>query len=170
MTPDGPCLVAVNDTDLVWTTEATVRGFGSGEMRTQETVPLRVAARANALMPLAKHGGADVIVVDTDGADGSRASRWLLDDLDVRLPSHDPQVDVAPEQDGVRVTVHARGLLRDTCLLAEIAVPDAVVEPQLVTLLPGESVTFEVRVPGAVPEGVDWADLVWSDNRLRGPS
>jgi beta-mannosidase len=65
------------------------------------------------------------------------------------------------------VTVHARGLLRDVCLLAEIAVPDAVDEPQLVTLLPGESVTFEVSVPDAVPVDTDWADLVWSDNRLR---
>jgi beta-mannosidase len=170
MTSDGPCLVAVNDTDVVWTTEATVRGFGSGELRTQETIPLRVAARANALMPLAQHGAGDVIVVDTDGADGSRSSRWLLDDLAVRLPAHDPQVDVAPAPDGVRVTVRARGLLRDTCLLAEIAVPDAVVEPQLVTLQPGESVTFDVRVAGAVPAAIDWADLVWSDNRLRSPS
>jgi len=63
--------------------------------------------------------------------------------------------------------VHAADLLRDIVLLAEVAVPDAVVEPQLVTLLPGESVTFDVIVPGASPSDVDWADLVWSDNRLR---
>ena len=169
MTPDGPCLVAVNDTDLVWETEATVRGLRAGVVLTEQTYPLQVAPRANASVPLDQHRGADVIVVDTDGADGTRVSRWLIGDLDVRLQSHDPQVDVAPEQDGVRVTVHARGLLRDTCLLAEVALPDAVVEPALVTLLPGESVTFQVHVPGAVPEGIDWADLVWSDNRLRTP-
>lgn len=74
---------------------------------------------------------------------------------------------MAPHPDGVRVTVRARELLRDTCLLAEVALPDAAVEPQLVTLLPGESVTFEVRVPGGERQDVDWADLVWSDNRLR---
>jgi hypothetical protein len=114
MTPDGPCLVAVNDTDLVWTAEATVRGLASGAMRTKENIPPPVAARGNALIPLAKHGDADVIVVDTDGVDGSRASRWLVDDVTVRLPAHDPLVDVESDEGCVRVTVHARGLLRDT--------------------------------------------------------
>jgi beta-mannosidase len=170
MTPDGPCLVAVNDTDVLWTTEATVRGLSSAGAGTEETIPLRVAARANALLPLAKHRDGDLIVVDTSGADAARCTRWLLDDLTVRLPAHDPQVDVTVAHGGLRVTVQAQGLLRDTCLLAEIAAPDAIVEPQLVTLLPGESVTFDVHIPGAVPQGVDWADLVWSDNRLRDPS
>ena len=167
MTSDGPCLVAVNDTDEVWTTEATVRGAVAGVVSTEETVALLVAPRATASIPLAKHHAAEVLVVDTDGADGTRATRWLVDDLAVRLPRHHPRVEVAQSADGVRVTVHAPELLRDICLLADVAVPDAVVEPQLVTLLPGESVTFDVTVPGAAPEGVDWADLVWSDNRLR---
>jgi len=169
MTSDGPCLVGVNDTDRVWTTEATVLGLSSGNPRTTETIQLRVAARADALISLAKHRGADLVVVDTSGPDGARSTRWLRDDLTLRLPAHDPQVDVTANHDGVRVTVQARGLLRDTCLLAEIAVPDCTVEPQLVTLLPGESMSFDVRCTGAVPQGVDWADLVWSDNRLRDP-
>jgi beta-mannosidase len=166
-TSDGPCLVAINDTDVEWSTEATVRGLGADEGHTEELLALRVAPRGTTSVPLTKHGAADVVVVDTDGADGARVSRWLVDDLAVYLPGHDPHVEAALGGPGVRVTVHARGLLRDVCLLAEIAVPDAVVEPQLVTLLPGESVTFEVSVPDAVPVDTDWADLVWSDNRLR---
>jgi beta-mannosidase len=130
-------------------------------------VGLLVAPRATVSIALSKHAAAEAIVVDTDGADGTRVTRWLVGDLAVRLPSHRPRVDVAQDADGVRVTVHAADLLRDIVLLAEVAVPDAVVEPQLVTLLPGESVTFDVIVPGASPSDVDWADLVWSDNRLR---
>jgi beta-mannosidase len=167
MTPEGAGLVTVNDTDAEWAAEATVRGLLAGHVLTEETLVLRVAPRTTATTMLRTHADADLIVVDTDGADGMRATRWLLDDLAVRLPAHDPTVVVTQQPEVVRVTVHAQGLLRDVCLLAELALSDADVEPQLVTLLPGESVTFEVHAESAVPEGIDWADLVWSDNRLR---
>ena len=113
MSADGPRLVAVNDTDDVWATSATVRGVSAGTVCSEETVGLLVAPRATVSIALSKHAAAEAIVVDTDGADGSRVSRWLVDDLAVRLPSHRPRVDVAQGADGVRVTVHAAELLRD---------------------------------------------------------
>jgi beta-mannosidase len=68
----------------------------------------------------------------------------------------------------VAVTVTASGLVRDLCLLAELAVADAVVSDQLLTLLPGESATFVVTGPGAalVPSET-WSTLLWHDARLR---
>ena len=45
---------------------------------------------------------------------------------------------------GYRVSVEAGSLIRDLALLADKVHPDAVVDDMLVTLLPGESVVFEV--------------------------
>jgi beta-mannosidase len=45
---------------------------------------------------------------------------------------------------GYRVRVEAGSLIRDLALLADKVHPDAVVDDMLVTLLPGESVVFEV--------------------------
>jgi beta-mannosidase len=167
MSPEGPSLVTVNDTGIEWAPQATVRGLVGGEVVSEETVALHVPPRTTATTALTTHADADLIVVDTDGADGMRVTRWLLDDLAVRLPAHDPTVSVTQQPDVVRVSVQAHGLLRDVCLLAEVVLPDAVVEPQLVTMLAGESVTFEVRTASARSAAIDWADLVWSDNRLR---
>src|SRR5205823_6781894 len=44
-----------------------------------------------------------------------------------------------------RLTVHAKSLLRDICVLAERLDADATVSDQLVTLLPGESFTFQIE-------------------------
>ena len=46
--------------------------------------------------------------------------------------------------DGYQVTVTAIGLVRDLALLVDKVDPDAVVDDMLVTLLPGESVTWQV--------------------------
>jgi len=45
------------------------------------------------------------------------------------------------------VVVTARALVRDVALLVDKVHPEASVDDQLVTLLPGESVTFTVSVP-----------------------
>ncbi|WKK73082.1 hypothetical protein Q0F99_09680 [Rathayibacter oskolensis] len=44
----------------------------------------------------------------------------------------------------------ARTLVRELALLADVAAPDAEVDDMLVTLLPGESVTFHVRTASSV--------------------
>ncbi|MHA7134660.1 glycoside hydrolase family 2 protein [Oerskovia turbata] len=51
------------------------------------------------------------------------------------------------------VTVTASVLVRDLALLADKAHPDASVDDQLVTLLPGESATFMVSSPGPLDPG-----------------
>ena len=59
---------------------------------------------------------------------------------------------------GAEVTVTAENLVRDLTLLVDKVDPVAVVDDQLVTLLPGESVTF--RVSGAGLDASDHAALV----------
>jgi beta-mannosidase len=66
------------------------------------------------------------------------------------------------------VEVRADALLRDLALLADVRLPDAIVDCQVMTVLPGETVTFAVRGRGTgalAPE--DWADLLYSEARVR---
>jgi beta-mannosidase len=161
----GLSLVALNDTDLPWRTEALVRTFSADAERTARPTALNVPPRGRAVLPLGLSANAELVLVD---ADGQRAGRWLADDLALDLPPHDAEVRHERRPGGIQVSLRARTLIRDAWLPAELAVPDAVVEPQLVTLCPGESLTFDVSLPpGVTGDGVDWADLVWSDNRLR---
>jgi len=81
-------------------------------------------------------------------------------------------VDVAVAATGtdeVTVTVTSSGIARDLCVLAEVAVPDAVVDRQLVTLLPGETATFTITGEGVSDvDEARWAGLVRHDGSLRG--
>jgi len=109
---------------------------------------------------------ADLLVVDVDGV---RTTRWLRPDPELDLPRSPLDVAVSRAgDDSVAVRVTAGGIVRDLCLLAELAVPDAVVDRQLVTLLPGESVTFTVTGPGAgALDAARVTGLLYDDARLR---
>jgi beta-mannosidase len=52
---------------------------------------------------------------------------------------------------GYDVEVRAHTLVRELCLLADRVAADAVVDDQLVTLLPGESVVLRVDLPRTDP-------------------
>ncbi|MET4224843.1 glycoside hydrolase family 2 protein [Oerskovia enterophila] len=65
------------------------------------------------------------------------------------------------------VAVTARELARDVALLADKVHPDATVDDQLVTLLPGESVTFTVTSPAALdPDALVARSVLRSANQL----
>jgi len=107
---------------------------------------------------------ADLLVADHPFG---RATRWLVPDLELAL---DPGFEllVSPSgPDQVRLEVSSTGVLRDVAVLAEIILPDAVVDDQLRTALPGERITFTVRADGAgrLP-AEQWRDLVWHHGRL----
>lgn len=86
-----------------------------------------------------------------------RASWFFV--RDKHLTYSPPQVDVsvdgqldhaAPDATmQARVTLTARTLIRDACLLLNRLEPEATVSDQLFTLLPGESVTLTVHSPDA---------------------
>ncbi|MFN8074477.1 MAG: hypothetical protein U0Q15_03530 [Kineosporiaceae bacterium] len=172
----GGVLALVDDGRAAWTPRVELTALtAAGEVLGRGVVDAPVQARGAVRVPLADVDGlgpaldaADVVVADVP-ADGLRVTRWLRPDLD--LPAVDPGLSVTVDAvpGGVAVTVTADALARDVCLLAEVAAPDALVDRQLVTLLPGEHAVFTVTGPGVADVPPQrWAGLVVSDATLRG--
>jgi len=157
---DGaPVLVAVNDTATPWRAQLDVRRLSfTGDPRAKTTVSIDVPPGAAATVPLpadvttADDPAAELIVVD--GGDADRALWFFAEDVDLAYPA--PAFDTVLRP-GLFVEITARTLLRDLTLFADRVSPDATVDQQLRTLLPGESAVFHVT--GHVPS-VDPA--VWS--------
>ena len=101
---------------------------------------------------------------------GSNRAWWpFAEDVDAALPAAEFDTHLAPFEHGYCVTVTARTLVRDLALLADRVAPDAVVDDMLVTLLPGESVTFETRTAAELTHEQLVAPLVLrSANQLIG--
>jgi beta-mannosidase len=160
---DAVRVVLVNDTGQAWRERLVVQV--PGRVVLEQEVEVAPHGSVSVDVPVGP-AGPQVVVADVGAR---RATRWLVPDLELTLLEQDALVEVtAPDAGHLAVRVTARALLRDLCLLAELAVPDAVVEGQLATLLPGESAVLVVTLPeGTAPEGVDWTALLWSDNRLR---
>ena len=78
-------------------------------------------------------------------------------------PHRDVDVDVAGPSIIASVTAH--NLVRDLCLFADRVDPDAVVDDQLVTLLPGETHRFEVHTAGC-PDAAEWAERLTADESV----
>jgi beta-mannosidase len=176
----GVRVVLVNDTAQAWADRLVVRiarsaGTAGGPEAVDVVVERDIEVAANDSCAVDVDVDVDgprqaLVVVADVGA--RRATRWLAPDTILPLSPQDAEVRVGSGQGrSAEVSVTARSLLRDVCLLAELAVPDAVVSDQLLTLLPGESAVIRVELPdgGTTADTVDWATLVWSDNRLREP-
>lgn len=156
--PDG--LTLVNDLPEVWNARGRLHVLTeSGGELLAEDIDVVVPRDAVAVVrPSSVPAGAHVVVVDTDGR---RAARWLVPDAALTHPRARVRVRVQ-RLDHATVCVHvvARDLVRDLALLAETApeLRDAVVDQQLLLLLPGETATFTVT--GAAVSGV--ADATWA--------
>ena len=118
----------------------------SGRTLVSTVADLAVAARGAATVPVPPDVAtptdprAELLVAQAPGA--ARALWWYAEDVD---PPPDYSVAV---HDGRHVTVTAHTLLRDVALFPDRLDPAAEVDDALVTLLPGESVTFSVRGGG----------------------
>ena len=144
----GLALVAVNDSATPWREWVGVGRYRvDGTLESSVRVPVELGPRASVTVLLPAEVGAvrdaarEVIV-----ATGPSGRAWWhpVEDVDADRPSVsiDAEVDAIPG--GYRVSVVAHTLVRDLALLADRAAPDAQVDEQLVSLLPGESVTFTV--------------------------
>jgi beta-mannosidase len=142
-------LVLVNDGLSVWSAnEDVVRSTLDGQPRGKVTVAVDVPPRS-AVTALLRP---DVAVPEdpTDellvaGTGPGRALWFFAEDVDLRLAPAAFESTVEPTSDGYRVIVTARTLLRDLALFPDRLDPAAEVDEQLVTLLPGESATFNVH-------------------------
>ncbi|MFC5007739.1 glycoside hydrolase family 2 protein [Dactylosporangium cerinum] len=136
-------VTAVNDTDEPWTGDLTVtRRAVTGELLAKESVPVSVAPRdaGRVVLPAGLAGG-DLLVAELDG---ERAIRMSAEDPEMHYPPADHDATVEPVAGGYLVHVTARTLVRELAIHPDRLDPAATVDDQLVTLLPGETVTFTV--------------------------
>ena len=148
---DGvPTLIAVNDTPMPWTCELDVRRLTfNGDPKAKATIALDVPAGGSTTVALPAdvtspdNIALEVIVADSEAG---RALWFFADDAGLAYPRPvtDVQVRDAPDGSGLLVEVTARTFVRDLSLFVDRIDPAATIDQQLVTLLPGESVTLQV--------------------------
>ena len=144
-------LALVNDSPDVWEATAVVQQITStGVIHDEVTLDAAVSPRSIAQLALPSgYGGGDTLTVATAGGRRGVHGGVGVDRLLVR-----PEWDVAVEADtsSISVSVTAHTFVRDLCVFADRVDPGAVVNKQLVSLLPGETHRFTVeRVRGAGP-------------------
>ncbi|MDG6109908.1 glycoside hydrolase family 2 protein [Dactylosporangium aurantiacum] len=148
LTVAGGVVTAVNDTDEPWTGDLTVtRRAVTGELLAKESVPVSVAPRdaGRVVLPagLAEPAdpGRELLVAELGE---QRALRMFAEDPDMAYPPAAYDTTVEAVDGGYLVHVTARTLLRELAIHPDRLDPDATVDDQLVTLLPGETTTVAV--------------------------
>jgi beta-mannosidase len=153
--PPGLAVVACNDTDDPWFGSLVVerRSF-DGRVLATGALSLAVAARATETLGLPEEAAtptdptSEYVVVRAP--DGRRALWWFVEDRDAALGPAELSTSVSALDRGYRVEVTAGSLVKDLVLLADKAAPDAEVDNQLVTLLPGETASFVVTTAASI--------------------
>jgi beta-mannosidase len=97
---------------------------------------------------------------------GARAFWFFAEYRDSALEAARLRTSVEAVDGGVAVTVTAENLVRDITLLVDKVDPLAVVDDQMVTLLPGESVVFHVRGSGLDAEALVSPSVLRTANQL----
>lgn len=163
---DGPLLVAINDSRADWFPGLTVTRLAlDGEPRAKTTARLEVPPGAVVTVPLpwdvtrAEDPRAEVLLAeelpgevlpgaaaadDLTTVQAARAWWFFAEDRDLAYPPAGYDARAEPSAGGFLVTVTAGTILRDLTLFPDRLDPDATVDDALVTLLPGETVTFTV--------------------------
>jgi len=168
---DAMITSAVNDTDEAWAGTAIVRRLRfDGTELASTAVAVYAPPRTTSTIHL------DLAVTTPDDAAsellevtlGDQRALWFFAEYrDSRLEA--PRLEVAAKlvDGGYAITVTAANLVRDIALLVDKLDGSARVDDQIVTLLPGESVTFAVS-SAALIEDVAWADptVLRSANQL----
>ncbi|GAA1696430.1 glycoside hydrolase family 2 protein [Fodinicola feengrottensis] len=145
----GLAVVIVNDTAQAWEDTVSVRRMSfEGKVLAEQDLTLSVGERKTALLAVSDRlsepadPSGELLVVESSAG---RACWFFRPDKDLSLPVDRYDVSSSTMAGGYRVSVTARSLLRDVAVLADRVAVDAEVDDMLVTLLPGETVMFEVR-------------------------
>jgi beta-mannosidase len=149
----GLRVALLNDTPTRWRPEVTLsrRGLDGtvlSETRLVAPVEPRLVTTLDVPDEQACPGRpeAELLVVTAEG--GHRALWFFAEDRDIDFPR--PDLEVGAEDDGaggLRLSLHARTLVRDLVLAADRLHPEATVSDALLTLLPGERAELVVRSP-----------------------
>ncbi|MBT8228216.1 MAG: glycoside hydrolase family 2 protein [Dactylosporangium sp.] len=147
--PAGLAVVAVNDGATPWSDRIeVVRRTIAGIPRAKALLTVEVppgAARTVALPPdvaVTADPAAELIVA---GRGAGRALWFFAEDPDLASGPPAYQAHAEPVDGGYRVSVTAVSLLRDVLIQPDRLDPAARVDEALVTLLPGETGTFQIR-------------------------
>lgn len=134
-----------NDCDAAWSGECVVRQMAlDGAVVNEHREDVAIVARGSARfdVPDGMHDRDDTLLVAECG--DLRAMWFFKRDKDIDYPA--PEFDAELERDGdtYQLTITARTLLRDVMIYADRLDPEAVIDDQAVTLLPGEERTFVI--------------------------
>jgi beta-mannosidase len=148
--PEGDALVlyANNDSDDPWQGAVRVRRMDfAGNVKGEHQVALMAEARRNVrlgVLPTSvaqpRDRAAEFIVADT--AETARATYFFLPDKELNYPVAEFEPVLSQVSGGYELTINSRVLLRDVLVQADRIDPQATVEENLVTVLPGEAATF----------------------------
>lgn len=140
--------VVVNDSPEPWSDVLRVRRLRfDGTVVGEQEIGFEVAARGAVTLRL---DGATSLPADPARevllaeAGDRRGWWWYSEDRDAALPAHDVTGEARAVDGGYELRLTARALVKDLAVLADRVAPYAQVHEQLVTLLPGESVTLRV--------------------------
>jgi beta-mannosidase len=153
-------IALINDTDEPWIAPLTItRRTVDGDILAKHEPTVTVAPRSVGRTPLPAPLGsprsrrAELLVAETGD---HRALRFFAEDPQMAFPPAAFTATTTKIPDGWQVRIVADTLLRELAIFPDRLDPDATVDDQLVTVLPGDSVTFTVT-GGA---GIDPVDLV----------
>jgi beta-mannosidase len=158
--PEGEALVlyALNDTNEEWSDKVlcSLQGFTGGLAAQQQMNFVAAPHSAHRVgeigreIAVSNRPESELIVAQILG--GGRAT-WFFD-VDKNLEYPMPQFDseIAHDGDTLRLTLTAKVLLRDVCIGADRLDANARVSEQIVTLLPGESFTWEIQTDGVLKQ------------------
>lgn len=183
---DKLALFACNDSDDAWTGSVTVERLSfTGEKLATHEAELSVPARTTAgflELPASFHAGdptRELLVARVGGTEtgdaekggvkkGNARALWFFGrDKDLDYPEAAFEATLATVGERLELTVDAKTLLRDVAVFVDRLDPDAVVSDQLVTLLPGESFTFEITSDADLSEkALVSAPVFWCANTL----
>jgi len=172
--PGGLAIVACNDTTEQWSGPCVVERLRfDGRVLASAALPLSVAARGTSLIQLPpevttpQDRACEVLVVRSE--EGMRALWWFAEDRDAALGPAHLATSVSAVDGGYRVEVSAGSLVKDLALLADKVAPDAQIDVQLVTLMPGERTSFTVTTTASLDaEALTAPRVLRSANQLVG--
>jgi beta-mannosidase len=167
----GLAATAVNDAPTRWDEQTVARrmrfdGTVLAEHRWQDAIGDRTT-HTTALpesISVPEDAAGELVVVQS----GAQRAFWFFAEYrDSTLPAADLSVSAVKTATGYEVTARAGSLVRDLTLLVDKIDPAAVVDDMLVTLLPGEQVTFAVTTDRTVAlDRFEQPDVLRTANQL----
>lgn len=146
---EGLAVAVVNDTDLEWSGELMVDRLDyDGTVLASARIPVTIPPRGVETVPMTDHvsqteeSAHELLRAELNGVRGL----WFYAEYrESALAAPDITATAARTGAGVEVTVTAHALVRDLTVLADVADARAEAADQLITLLPGETVTIPIR-------------------------